>query len=239
MNPATRHSPVHAELARLKPQWGRISSMLVALAFGDGEKEAALREDLAICDLSAMSRFGLKGKNAAAWLAQRGVEVPEGANTWRELSGGGLAARLGRSELLVEDGPEGDRSAELKRSLGTGAEGVYPVLRQDAEFALSGRRVREVMSEVCGLDFGSVEYGERPVFFARVAVIPAMVLPRVVEGVPVFRLWCSYPYGRYLWEELHKIVEELGGGPIGLAAFFGGDLRGETPEGKESEDGAG
>ena len=111
---------------------------------------------------------------------------------------------------------------EMRDSLNSGDDGVRPVVRQDAAFALTGSRAREVMLEVCGLDFDSVDYGERPVFMTRVAVTSAVVLPQMSGETPVFRIWCDYPYGMYLWEELCDIVEELGGKPVGVSAFFGG-----------------
>jgi hypothetical protein len=43
-----------------------------------------------------------------------------------------------------------------------------------------------------------------------------------VEGeTRTFRIWCGSPYGIYLWEELRKIVEEFGGGVVGLSAVYG------------------
>lgn len=216
-----RRSPVHEELARLDPWWGELNGMSTALGFGDPARETGLRGELALCDLSALDRFGIKGKNSAGWLGEHGKETPEAANTWLGLPDGGLVARLGRSEFMVEDGPAGSKAGDLKEALTSGGEGVYPVLRQDAAFALTGRRAREVMSQTCGLDFDSVDPEERPVFLTRVAVTSALVLPLVAGRTPVFRLWCGYPYGAYLWEELYKIVEEFGGSPIGTSAFFG------------------
>ena len=220
---ATRHSPVHGALARLNPEWGRIGQMPVALNIGDPEREAALKERLAICDVSALSRFGVKGPNAPEWLGSHGIDVPEAANSWSRLPDGqGLVLRLGRSEFLVEDGPRGGVVDNLGGSLNSGSRGLYPVMRQDAAFLLTGERSGEVMLQVCGIDFDSVDYGARPVFSTRVAVTSAVVVPLVEEGVRSFRLWCSYPYGAYLWGELNAIVGEYGGGVVGLSAVYGG-----------------
>lgn len=234
MASGVRRSPVHEELARLGPEWGELNAMPVALGFGDPGREASLKEELGLCDLSALDRFGVKGANAAGWLEEHGVEAPAATNSWTGLPDEGLVARLGRSEFLVEDGPDGSTVEGLKDSPVSGA-GVYPVLRQDAAFALTGRRAREVMAQTCGLDFDSADLEERPVFLTRVAVTSALVLPRIEDGTPVFRIWCSYPYGAYLWEELYKIVEEHGGGAIGVSAFFGAGKYGlgVTREGKE------
>jgi sarcosine oxidase subunit gamma len=220
---ATRHSPVHGALALLNPEWGRIGQMPVALNFGDPEREATLKERLAICDVSALGRFGVKGPNAPGWLRDHGVDVPGSANSWSRLPDGqGLILRLGSNEFLVEGGPRGSVVESLGGSLDSGARGLYPVLRQDASFLLTGARAREVMAQVCGIDFDSADYRARPLFITRVAVISAVVLPWVERGTHGFRLWCSYPYGMYLWEELNEIVGEFGGGAVGLSAVYDG-----------------
>jgi sarcosine oxidase subunit gamma len=222
MEGTVRRSPVHDAVERLNPEWGRIGSAPVALHFGDPEGEAALKERLGLCDVSALKRFGVKGPNAHRWLLDCGVEVPEPANSWSPLSDGrGLVARVGRSEFLVEDGPDGSITEELGDSLNSGARDIYPVVRQDAAFALTGERAGEVMLQVCGVDFGALDHEARPVVLTRVAVISAVVLPRVEGVTRTFRIWCSSPYGIYLWEELREIVDEFGGGVVGLSAVYG------------------
>jgi sarcosine oxidase subunit gamma len=223
MEGTVRRSPVHDAIERLNPEWGRIGSAHAALHFGDPEGEVTLKERLALCDVSALKRFGVKGKDAHRWLGDRGVEVPESANSWSPLSDGrGLIARLGRSEFLVEDGPDGSITEGLGDSLNSGARDIYPVVRQDAAFALTGERAGEVMLQVCGVDFGALDYEARPVVLTRVAVISALVLPRVEGETLTFRIWCSSPYGIYLWEELREIVDEFGGGVVGLSAVYSG-----------------
>ena len=37
-------------------------------------------------DLSGKAKTGLKGPNAAAWLATQGVEVPAQPNTWGQVA---------------------------------------------------------------------------------------------------------------------------------------------------------
>ena len=220
---ATRHSPVHGALARLNPEWGRIGPMPAALNFGDPDREVALKERLAICDVSALGRFGVKGPNASGWFRNHGIDVPGSANSWSRLPDEqGLILRLGSNEFLVEDGPRGSMVENLGCSLDSGSRGLYPVLRQDASFLLTGARAREVMLQVCGIDFDSMDYRARPLFLTRVAVISAVVLPWVEKGTHVFRLWCSYPYGLYLWKELNEIMVEFGGDVVGLSAVYDG-----------------
>lgn len=218
-----RRSPVHEELEHLGPEWGRVGAMPAAMSFASPDGEAALKERLALCDASALPRFGVKGPNAPEWLRGHGIEVPEAANSWSHLPDGrGMVLRLGQSEFLVEDGLRGDTVGNLGGGLNSGSRGLYPVMRQDAAFVLTGERSNEVMRQVCGIDFDSADYAARPVFLTRVAVTSAVVAPLVGEGGRSFRVWCSYPYGAYLWEELEEIVAEYGGGVVGLSAVYGG-----------------
>src|ERR1700675_2402124 len=99
MNP-TRRSPLHDSLARLHPVWGELNAMATPMRFA-----AASGCAIELADLSALRRAGLKGPGAADWLQVHGVPVPSRPNAWSPLDGGGLVARLGRSEFLVEDGP--------------------------------------------------------------------------------------------------------------------------------------
>lgn len=222
MGSVVRYSPVHEALAKHNPEWAEIEAMPAALSFSSLEQERALRERLAICDLSALGRFGVKGENAPQWLQGHGVGVPERINTWAPLTDeGGLVMRVGANEFLIEDGLNTTTAKDMASSLGHGGEGLYPVVRQEAAFGLTGSRASEVMLQSCALDFDSVNYNKRPIFFTRVALISALVLPQMEGGVPTFRLWCEYPYGMYLWGELEEMVEEYGGGIMGLSAYFG------------------
>ncbi|CAN5564458.1 hypothetical protein BH24ACT22_BH24ACT22_16470 [soil metagenome] len=223
MENVTRRSPVHEALLDHSPEWGEISSMPAALSFGSLEQEMALKERLAMCDVSALKRFGVRGPKASDWLAENGIQAPDAANSWSSLSdNGGRVIRLGVGEFLVEDGLESKVAGELESSLRSRKDGVSPVLRQDAAFVLSGSRALEVMLQTCGLDFDSVEYDERPVFLTRVATISALVLPEREGETTSFRIWCDDPYGLYLWEELNKILDEFDGGIIGISACLGG-----------------
>lgn len=221
--PAITRSPVHKAIERLNPEWDRIGTTPVALHLGDPSGESALRRRLALCDASSLKRFGVKGPDASRWLEERGIDVPEKANSWTTAPDGrGLVARLGRNEFLVEDSPEGSVTDGLGDVLDSSVPGIYPVLRQDAAFVLAGGRSEDVMRQVCGVDFDSLDQEARPVVLTRVAIISAVVLPQVQDGIQIYRIWCDAPYGMYLWEEISAIVVEFGGGVVGLSAMFSG-----------------
>jgi len=203
-------------LRRLDPAWGELNGMAIA-------RDLATRASAALqlCDLSALRRTGLKGAGAASWLQARNLPVPEHPNSWSALEGGGLVARLGRSEFLLEDGPHGVVVGGLVGDLATSPINVYPVLRQDAALIMRGEAVHELLAQTCSIDFSSIPTQERVVTLSMLAGITvALMDDSAAHSLPCFRLWCDGTYGIYLWETLLEIAVELGGGAVGLAAIY-------------------
>jgi len=173
---------------------------------------AADADPLSIADLSTLARTGVKGPGAAAWLAALGLPLPSEANSWLALDDGGLVARLGNSEYLIEGKPE----LVEPLLLAFRGPGVYPVLRQDASFALRGSRLDQLLLQVCNVDFRSLQTAPHQVVLTSMAGVGVTVLRMGGSAQPVYRLWCDGTYGLYLWETLVGIAEELGGAHIVL-----------------------
>jgi sarcosine oxidase subunit gamma len=169
-----------------------------------------------LADLSALRRTGLKGPGAADWLHAHGVPVPSRPNAWSPLDGGGLIARLGRSEFLVEDGPRGNSALTVQAELGTGVSGVYPVLRQDAALLVRGEGVRELFAQTCSIDVSAIPPQERTVTLTMMVGVAVTIIAASPDDG--FRIWCDGTYGAYLWDTLLEISTELGGGAVGLSA---------------------
>ena len=144
---------------------------------------------------------GVKGPGAAAWLASLDVPVPRAPNTWLPLPGG-LIARLGLSEFLVE-GPE---SAKLAAPL---VQGVYPVLRQDTALVLHGARLNALLLETCSVDFRALDLATRPVVLTSMAGVGVTVIPGEEGGTPCCRIWCDSTYGEWFIETLAGVAGEL------------------------------
>jgi sarcosine oxidase subunit gamma len=172
---------------------------------------------LALADLSCLIRAGLKGPGAAAWLRERGAPVPPRPNSWGMLGSGGIVARLAETEFFLEDAPGERLAADLAQALGSGARSVYPVVRQDVALALLGARAREVLLETCNVDFDALDAQRGDLALTSMVGVSVLVIPHVRDGVPEFGIWADPTFGPYLWETLLEIVEEHGGGPVGLA----------------------
>ena len=211
-----RRSPAHQSQAALDPQWGERFGMTVPLCFATPEEEHALLSELALGDLSALLRFGCKGRRTADWMAARGLPVPPSIYGWERLEDGGLLVRVDNREFMVENGLGGGCAETLIAELGSGADGVYRVQRQDAALVLAGRRAAEVLAQTCGVDFS--ETGD-DFLKTRVALTSCSIKREPLGDVPAYRLWCEPSYGEYLFAALLEIVHELGGGPVGRDCF--------------------
>ncbi len=216
---ATRSSPVHSQLAGLQPQWQVRRGMEVACRI-EGE-DAAKLDAVALADLSFLDKFGLKGPAAQPWLESQNLAPPANANGWASLPGGGVMARLGRSEYFFEDGAAADTVGAIRTALGTGAPGVYPVVRQDAGFALAGMRANELLVQTCNVDFREFGPEKGIAVMTQMIGVAVLAIRTNYQQMPRYRLWCDPTFAPYFWETLAEIAAELGGGVIGVDSLPG------------------
>lgn len=153
-------------------------------------------------NVSRTPRAGVKGPGAAAWLASLGVPVPDLPNSWLPLPGG-LVARLGLAEFLVE-GPEAAKLAAPPI-----LHSVYPVLRQDTALVLRGERLNDLLLEICSVDFSALDPAARPVVLTSMTGVGVTAIPCDESGVPCIRLWCDGTYGEWFRETLAGVAGEL------------------------------
>ena len=214
---ATRHSPVHEELEHLRPQWGIVDGMPVALSLADAAAERSLAQTLGLCDVSALARVVLKGPAAAGLLAGQQIAVPGDMYAIAPLGQGGLIVRTGGAEFFLEDGIAGQTVAQVVAAVGTTTPGCYRVLRQDASFLLSGKRAAELFLQTCNFDF---RQPPKQLVMTRMVGVSCSIVHRELNGIGAFQVWCDGTYGAYLWHTLLEIVRELNGDAVGIAAFF-------------------
>jgi sarcosine oxidase subunit gamma len=213
----TRRSPLHDVTSALAPKWTTRDGMTIPFLFDADDAGRMAR--LGIVDLSFLARCGLKGPDSVAWLTAEGIEVPE-INCWGPLPDGGLVARLGKTEFLVEDASAGTRVAGLAAALAAPPAGVYPVLRQDASFALTGSALDALLRQTCNVNFKTLDIKARQLALTSMVGVPVVISPREMAGQAGYRLWCDGTYGAYLWQTLFGIAVELGGGAAGIGCLM-------------------
>jgi sarcosine oxidase subunit gamma len=177
---------------------------------------SALRLDVA----DTAARLGLKGPRAAEWLAAQGVAAPARVNTWSRPPAGVadvLIARLGASEFFLEARDQG-ALASLAAGLAAEPAGVYPVLREDSAFRLSGPGVHDVLAQVCNVDFAGLDLEARPVIMTLMIGVAVLAVPDGTSEARQYRFWCDPTFGPSLSETLGALIVEYGGTITGVLA---------------------
>ncbi|OLP20379.1 hypothetical protein BST81_01225 [Leptolyngbya sp. 'hensonii'] len=167
-----------------------------------------MTEYLHLMDLSHLPRFGVKGPAAVAWLQSQGISVPDRPNSWKPLSDGGLVARLGLNEFLLEGSAI---APQLAQACQPPPPRVYPVLRQDRAICLRGRAVQELLRQTCNVNFRALDLNTHPVILTTLIGVSVTVIPGEQAGLPFYRIWCDGTFGTYFWSTLAEITAELGG----------------------------
>jgi sarcosine oxidase subunit gamma len=169
------------------------------------------------------ARLGLKGPRAAEWLIAQGVILPMAANTWVHSAGGGssdalLVARLGASEFFLEDAQYGSRLNGLSLKLAARPPGVYPVLREDCAFQLSGEGVHDVLAQVCNVHFAGLALDSHPLIMTLMIGVAVLIVPQESGAERRYRIWCDPTFGPSLSENLEAVVVDCGGITRGVSA---------------------
>jgi len=183
---------------------------------------------LSLTARTSLERFGLKGPGAADWLLAQGIGVPPAPNTWLGPATPDdetlLVARLGSSEFFLEDSAGGSVLAAIEPKPGAHPPGVYPVLREDVSWLLTGAGVVDVLAQVCNVDFAALDLTHRPVIMTLMIGVAVLVVPQAGgeafgRGASAnFRIWCDPTFGPYLGESLGEVVRECGGNYRGVSA---------------------
>jgi sarcosine oxidase subunit gamma len=155
------------------------------------------------------------------WLTEQGIAFPAAANTWTGSGSAGadtglLVARLGTGEFFLEDVEGGDRLRHIAPASESHPPGVYPVLRQDAAFSLSGDGGADVLAQVCNVNFSALVLDSRPVIMTLMVGVAVLVVPRDLDGQRQYLIWCDPTFGPYLAQTLGNIVIECGGNYKGV-----------------------
>ncbi len=219
MQDAVLKSPVAFAQALKKPVNGQVNGMETALSFAEASVEASRSAKLGICDVSNLSRFGVKGPHAGEWLQASNINLPAGTNRWTTQDSGSLVMRLGNTEFLLEDQPENGLCLALNETA-VNESGVHKVIRNDAAFIVSGELTPALFSEVCAIDLSGDALEDNRLVMTVIAGVSATMLKQELNGQTVYRIWCDGTYGPYLWKTLLGIIEELGGGPVGFNFYY-------------------
>ena len=213
-----RYSPIDHLLEARNPDWSLVGETRILVRFQAEEKELMALKSVGLCDLSGLTKLGVKGNDAADWLSIRNVDVPQTIYESRRLADGGIIVRLAADEFLLESGIKNKTVPELLALLNTNGGLLCRIERQEATFLLVGARAIDVLAQTCGINFRDQAPGQ--LVLSRLAGVSCGILPESVGEWTAFRLWIDVSYAVYLWETLLQICEDLGGSLIGAGCLF-------------------
>lgn len=182
-------------------------------------------QSCALVDLTALSRVGFRGADAATYLTSLGFDLPQQPNTLVEQSQGGWVARLSATEYLLLGGLHDFGAAMLKIEqnwqLTTGVAN-YLLPRQDSHacFMLSGADIPELMAKLCAVDLSSTAFHAGQVVQSSIARINGMIFNVSQDSTPKFILLCDRAAALYIWEVLCDAMQEFSGEVVGIEALL-------------------
>lgn len=182
-------------------------------------------ERCALIDLTDLPRVGFRGLDAAAWLQQRGYELPQAPNQALFLADGGMVARLSQTEylLLGSLSDRGERIAAEEAGWQLSAQRNYLLPRQDSHawLQLSGRHVAEVMAKLCGVDLRSAAFPVGSVAQTSVARLNCIVINAGSADLARFHILCDRASLGYFQSALLDAMGEFGGLPVSVESLLG------------------
>jgi glycine cleavage system aminomethyltransferase T len=199
---AIRSSPAAGPSSRLGAVFVEEAGWEIPASFGDDAAErAAIRDRVAIADVTARAKVDLRGRLPA------GLPFPAAT----------VIARISAEWVVVLGGP--DAETRLIRAIeplaGPGAM-VTDVTHLFGGFALAGPDLPAVLERTTSWDPTTLAPGEAA--GAPIAEVRALVVRRDLS-VPVLEVYVATEFATYVWETLSGVVSELGGAPVGWQAL--------------------
>jgi sarcosine oxidase subunit gamma len=152
------------------------SAVFPFMAGGAAESIELPAGAVALTDLTASPRFGLKGSGSAAWLAAYGIALP--AVNRIAVHRGLRVLRLGSEDSLMLGEGDAGAIAELRHAWesDSGAKG-YSSWREEgwAWLRLSGAQAESAMQELCALDLRADKFSVDDIAQTRVGNIEAVM----------------------------------------------------------------
>lgn len=214
----TALSPVHEMINGLSPSWGQIANTPIALHFGAPEVELNQARCLALCDVSAFPKLGIKGPQAYSWLKSQGIQPPTEIYGVVDLADGGILAKIAANEFFLESGIASSTVEQVSTQLGSAPDGCYRVEQENGAFLLSGSHYKQVMAQACAVDLA--EAPTQRMVYCRVAATSCGLLPDSIHDIELVRIWVDPSLAVYLWQTLAQITDELGGKIIGAQSYY-------------------
>ena len=174
----------------------------IPASYGDDAAErAAIRDSVAIADITARAKVDVRGDLPNEIFAPAGAFVARVSSEW--------------ALILGEPNAEADLVRAVEPLAGTGTM-VTDVTHLFAGFAMAGPGLPEVIERATSWDLSTLARGDAtgaPIAEVRALMVRRDIAPDVLE------VFVATELARYVWESLSGIVGGLGGAPVGWQAL--------------------
>ncbi|MDI5883084.1 hypothetical protein ACFO0O_07925 [Cobetia amphilecti] len=212
-------------LARCPLPESLVSPMTTATA----DVSTAALSHCALADMTALGRAGVRGRDAADWLAALGFTVPGTPNAATLQSDGSWLVRLSVGEFLhlaPAISPQAGVAelpliAQADEALAQGMR-VHSLPRRDSHawFSLSGSTLPALMAKLCGVDLRSEAFPPGSVAQTSVARTNAIIVNAGSLACPCFHLLFDIASSHYLWGVMLDAMREYSGEKVTVAALL-------------------
>jgi sarcosine oxidase subunit gamma len=202
-------------------RWELVNYSRVVSTYGETELERKQAfKQLAVLDLSPLPRFGLKGLNTSAWLANHDVNIGDTPNWAYPQNDGCLVARLSQRELLFLCDPAHPSMAADHQYFTPGRD-CYTIRRQDTHywFALSGTMAPPMLAKLCGVNFAPPAFANHRVAQTQVAGTSAIVVRHDLRETLAYYLLGDSACSTFMWTCLVDAMQEYDGRMLGMLAL--------------------
>ena len=230
---ALRRSPLAARLCELDAAFvpfGESSSLVETLRAGS-QPDKARQASLLLCDLSPLTRIGVKGQGIDSLLRRSALVAPKATNESVVQKDDSLCVRLAEGEVLLLSALDSAGTRDFVR-LRQNLEGntrtiqkernTFPVSYQDSLcwLALAGDGASDLLATMCAVDLRDGIFAHGGLAQTSLARLSALVLrdPARRKGVPLFHLLADSASSLYLWDcllDAMSVVERHGGAVCG------------------------
>ena len=182
-----------------------------------------------LCDLSPLSRLGLKGRSIAAVLESARITLPAKVNEASKQRDGSLCLRIAENEVLLLSAMASDGVADFRALPKVLAEHdkrscwVVPYMDSFCWLALAGVGVGEMFAKLCAVDLREGVFAPLMIAQTSVARLGAVIVraPASSKGaMPLFHILCDNASSGYLWDCLEEAMGEYRGAVVARAELL-------------------
>lgn len=223
-----KYSPLYKTLQALSARFTDQNGWQVPESISAPEIErAALREHVALTDLSPSGKFTVEGARAGEFVQSAlNVDAPS-LNINAGLDHGSFGVyRLRKDLFFVHSAPNAFNSIleSLELTLRFRPRDADLITLTDithgrAEIGVFGPSATTLLSRLCGLDFEESHFPNLTAKQSSVAKTPQIIIRHDFAGIRAYALIGDRSYGAYLWETAMKAGNDLGIEPVGMRAL--------------------